>query len=435
MIAAHLKVDSGKFYIVLSHNFQGKRITPTFCTGYPVSKNRRKAQAMMNIVATEYVAYDTKEELVHEKKRIKKIIKRIQMEGVESYNSWRNDIDGSRLGAIDGTTIFADTLLADYLELWLTKVHRLEVKESTYARMCSEFYHGWIPFFMKRKTTVSNVNESDIQAAIKFIKTEWNPNRVLNSRSMRLFLGELKQALLYGYRNKIIPIFLDFSVKLPNTPSQKKYKYLSADEMNLLLSKTKKRVYFPLLWFLCVYGLRIGEALGLQFKDFDMKNRTFVVRRQYLTMYDHEEGHRRFVVSETLKTESSYRVLPFVNETEEVLHQIRELKEKYAKQHKMQYDHSFDDFLMTNTIGHIIERTTFSRIIQETLTKNHMPVIRIHDLRHSNATLLYQKGVPLKHIQYWLGHKDMSTTMNIYAHVRKDYQDDIVQMLQEELCK
>ena len=46
--------------------------------------------------------------------------------------------------------------------------------------------------------------------------------------------------------------------------------------------------------------------------------------------------------------------------------------------------------------------------------------IRFHDLRHSCASLLLAKGIPMKEIQDWLGHSTYSTTANIYAHLEKD---------------
>ena len=49
--------------------------------------------------------------------------------------------------------------------------------------------------------------------------------------------------------------------------------------------------------------------------------------------------------------------------------------------------------------------------------------IHFHDLRHSCASLLLANGVPLKHIQEWLGHSDFTTTANIYAHL--DYSSKI----------
>ena len=51
------------------------------------------------------------------------------------------------------------------------------------------------------------------------------------------------------------------------------------------------------------------------------------------------------------------------------------------------------------------------------IAKHGMPKMRFHDLRHSCASLLLNNGVPLKHIQEWLGHSDFSTTANIYSHL------------------
>ena len=53
----------------------------------------------------------------------------------------------------------------------------------------------------------------------------------------------------------------------------------------------------------------------------------------------------------------------------------------------------------------------------ELLEKKGLRRMRFHDLRHSCASLLLANGVPLKHIQEWLGHSDFSTTANIYAHL------------------
>ena len=50
--------------------------------------------------------------------------------------------------------------------------------------------------------------------------------------------------------------------------------------------------------------------------------------------------------------------------------------------------------------------------------------IRLHDLRHSCASLLLKNGVPMKQIQEWLGHSDISTTSNIYAHL--DYSSKVL---------
>ena len=58
-----------------------------------------------------------------------------------------------------------------------------------------------------------------------------------------------------------------------------------------------------------------------------------------------------------------------------------------------------------------------SHKFKELLQKNNLPLIRFHDLRHSNASFLLKKGVSMKEIQEWLGHKQLSTTADIYTHV------------------
>ena len=57
------------------------------------------------------------------------------------------------------------------------------------------------------------------------------------------------------------------------------------------------------------------------------------------------------------------------------------------------------------------------------IAKHGKPKMRFHDLRHTFASLLLANGVPLKHIQEWLGHSDFTTTANIYAHL--DYKSKI----------
>ena len=59
--------------------------------------------------------------------------------------------------------------------------------------------------------------------------------------------------------------------------------------------------------------------------------------------------------------------------------------------------------------------------------------IRFHDLRHTNATLLLQQGVNSKVVQERLGHKDISTTLNIYSHVNKEMQKDATDKLKNFL--
>lgn len=57
---------------------------------------------------------------------------------------------------------------------------------------------------------------------------------------------------------------------------------------------------------------------------------------------------------------------------------------------------------------------------QTLLKKHNLKKIRFHDLRHTCASLLYEANVPLKEIQVWLGHANLSITANIYTHLKEN---------------
>jgi len=59
--------------------------------------------------------------------------------------------------------------------------------------------------------------------------------------------------------------------------------------------------------------------------------------------------------------------------------------------------------------------------------------IRLHDLRHTTASLLLSLGFNLKEIQVWLGHSDIGTTMNIYAHLDTAAKKNIAETFSKEL--
>ena len=70
-----------------------------------------------------------------------------------------------------------------------------------------------------------------------------------------------------------------------------------------------------------------------------------------------------------------------------------------------------------------------SRKFGQILEKYELPKIRFHDLRHSCASLLVAKGFQLKDIQEWLGHADIQTTANIYAHLDVERKNKIADSL------
>lgn len=81
------------------------------------------------------------------------------------------------------------------------------------------------------------------------------------------------------------------------------------------------------------------------------------------------------------------------------------------------YNREFLEYICVDDIGDRFKPNYITSQFPRLLERNGFRKIRFHDLRHSCASLLLASGVPMKHIQEWLGHSDFSTTANIYAHL------------------
>ena len=87
------------------------------------------------------------------------------------------------------------------------------------------------------------------------------------------------------------------------------------------------------------------------------------------------------------------------------------------------YNHEYDGFVFVDELGERMRANYLTSAFPKFLEDHGLRRMRFHDLRHSCASLLLANGVPLKHIQEWLGHSDFTTTANIYAHL--DYKSKI----------
>ena len=111
------------------------------------------------------------------------------------------------------------------------------------------------------------------------------------------------------------------------------------------------------------------------------------------------------------------RTLPLVPDFRDLLLRKKEEQAHYRRLCGRSYCTDYLDYVCVNELGERLKPNTLSSGFKRILETNGMRVIRLHDLRHSCASLLLANGIPMKQIQEWLGHSDFSTTANIYAHL------------------
>ena len=95
----------------------------------------------------------------------------------------------------------------------------------------------------------------------------------------------------------------------------------------------------------------------------------------------------------------------------------REKQEHMKKVMCSAYSKEYTDYVCVDALGKLYDPDFVTGHFGQLLKKHKLKKIRFHDLRHSCASVLLAQGVPMKQIQEWFGHSDMSTTANIYSHL------------------
>ena len=95
--------------------------------------------------------------------------------------------------------------------------------------------------------------------------------------------------------------------------------------------------------------------------------------------------------------------------------QLREQQKDYKKRLGSGYHNN--DYIFKNPNGMPYRPDSLTRSFKRALERHGLPQMRYHDLRHSTASILVDKGWDINDIKEWLGHSDISTTANIYAHI------------------
>lgn len=164
-------------------------------------------------------------------------------------------------------------------------------------------------------------------------------------------------------------------------------------------------------WLLLVMtGMRRGEALALRWGDVDWSAGTVAVRRSVGLVRTHGAGYRLHVGP---PKNGKARVVDLDPNTLAALRAYRTTRAQLGLQL------ANDDALVLGTYeGELRHPEHFSREwIRRMALHEDLPSIRLHDLRHTHATLLLKAGVPVKVVSERLGHASAQITLTVYAHV------------------
>lgn len=186
--------------------------------------------------------------------------------------------------------------------------------------------------------------------------------------------------------------------------------YLTADEANSLLQAFRGHALQPLVYITLYYGLRRSEVLGLKWDAVDFKKNSISIRHTVVKMLT-------IHAKDKTKSGASRRTYELLPELKEMLLHLKEDEELNRLIYGADYIDNSYIFKWPN--GKVYRPDYITRKFQSILAQHNIPPMRFHDLRHSTASILYDKEWPLKDIQTWLGHSKIEVTANIYTHIYK----------------
>ena len=198
----------------------------------------------------------------------------------------------------------------------------------------------------------------------------------------------------------------DWGLKFPKS-KPRLLKNFTEPELIRLVAKATSEIYagnyniLPIL-ISVLTGMRMGEVLGLQWKDIDFVHNQISVERQAAKYYDPEQKKEIMLVAAP-KTQAAYRTIPVIGVLRKVL---RFVGGKNPNP---------DFFVVGNSETpkvHNTIRETYARFLK----RSKLPSINFHGLRHTYATRLVESGGDIKTISILLGHTNVATTMNLYVH-------------------
>ncbi|AWN24261.1 hypothetical protein DKM44_14345 [Deinococcus irradiatisoli] len=324
------------------------------------------------------------------------------------YGKTRKEV-ADRLNALlaaqnKGSLVAPDQLtFAVYLPQWLERKAAAGRKESTIAGYTNIIYRHLLPIIGERR--VQSLEPGDFDMLYRQLREKGLRPRMVQLIHVVLS-GALKQATRYGITARNVAELVD----RPQAPAYTAEVWTGEQVMTFLDQIRSHR------WFVCFYlavttGMRRGELLGLQWSDIDFQERRLTVQRNLTT------AGRKVVMSEP-KTKNGRRLIYLTQEALALLQEHRVAQEQQRA--KLGAKWASTNHVFTTRTGTTIRPIKLSREFDLLGNQLGLPRIRLHDLRHTNASLAARQGMPLKVLSERLGHATPGFTAKTYQHLYDD---------------
>ena len=298
--------------------------------------------------------------------------------------------------------------VGEWLSQWLKDYASMNTTDRTQENYSSAVKCHLIPSL--GKVILADLQPQHIKGyyAEKLSKGRADGKGGLSARSVVYHHRILSEALDYAVKMGVVVRNVADFVKPPRV-KKVTMNTLSVEEVERFLEAAKETDYYVYFATLVYTGLRRGELLALRWRNLDLVKATLTVVE---TAYKLGDG--RYIIKEP-KTAQSRRTidlpLPLVG-----LFKVYRIDQELLRI-QLGVSLKADDFVFIRPDGSPINPNAVTLAFRRIIKKAGLKDIRVHDLRHTHATLMLKADVNPKVVSERLGHANIGITLDIYSHV------------------
>ena len=319
------------------------------------------------------------------------------------------------------------TPFANWLDTWLKDFKEDSLRPTTYWS-----YDTNIRVHIKPHLGGMTLKELNTLVIQKFIKKKYK-DEGLSSATVRKIFNIINGALKQAKAAKMIASNPAEGVKLPPVEN-KKPRILSQDEQQKFIEALNGEKMKMLFLVSLTSGLRIGELCALKWENVNLDEGIISVKGTIIRVkdFDDDSDRKTKVVIGDPKTKSGFRTVP-LPEASVTLLKIHKSAQEAERQKRLEKGKPYFDngYVFSSYKGTLTENRNAMRAFHRILKKAFIPKSNIHSLRHTYASRLLESGANIRLIADLLGHSDISTFLNTYAHVLPDQKKEAVQVLNQ----
>jgi integrase len=291
----------------------------------------------------------------------------------------------------------------EYLARWVGSV-RARIRAATHREYSRHVQAYWTPAI--GRIPLTKLTPAHVEKVLaELLERGLSPVTVRSARTT------LRRALHDAQRDGLVTRNVA-GLSRPPRLEHREMRSLSSSEVARLTTSTADDPFGP-LWAVAVgTGLRLGEVLGLAWDDVDLAARKLTVRRALSRGYG---GGYELAEPKTARSRRTVMLPAIAAEA------LRRQKARQAEA-RLAAGNAWQDragLVFTDAIGRPLQPRTVGKTWRTTADRLGLDV-RLHDLRHTAASLMLGAGVPLKVVSEALGHSSIAITADVYAHVTPD---------------